>query len=80
MDDVNHCLSFLVATNMPIELKSCLFPKLEMIYPNALKFVNTALEGQKNMFPSVHYSFWFKYGRRVRFFFFWGCKILNLNI
>ena len=73
MDDKNHCLSFLVAANMPVELKSSLFPKLEMIYPNALKNVDTALEGQNNTFPSAHYSFWFKYGRRVRFFlFFWA--------
>lgn len=69
MDNINHSLSFLVATDMLSELKICLFPKLEMIYPNVLKFVDTALEGEGNVFPSVHYSFWFKYGRRVGFFF-----------
>ena len=63
-------LSFLVATNMPEELKINLFSKLEMIYPNALKFVDTALEGQQNSFPAAHYAFWFKYGRRVSLFFF----------
>lgn len=70
MNDVNQDLSFLVATNMPEELTTTLFPKLEMIYPNVLKFVDTALEGQQNSFPSAHYTFWFKYGRRVGSFFF----------
>jgi hypothetical protein len=69
MNDVFGDLSFLVATNMPEELKTTLFPKLEMIYPKALKFVDTALEGQQNSFPSAHYSFWFKYGTRVGFSF-----------
>jgi hypothetical protein len=68
MNDKFGDLSFLVATNMPVELKTTLFPKLEMIYPNALKVVDTALEGQQNSFPSAHYSFWFKYGRRVYLF------------
>ena len=54
-----------MATNMPEEMKTTLIPKLEMIYPNALKFVDTAQEGQQNSFPSAHFSFWFKYGRRV---------------
>jgi hypothetical protein len=68
MNDAFHNLSFMVATNMPEALKSTLIPKLEMIYPNALKIVDTAQEGRQNSFPSVHYSFWFKYGRRVCFF------------
>ena len=69
MNDKFGNLSFLVATNMPDELKTTLFSKLEMIYPNTLKLVDTALEGQQNSFPSAHYSFWFKYGRRVGLFF-----------
>lgn len=69
MNNMSQDLSFLVATNMPEELKLTLFPKLEMIYPNALKFVDTALEGQENSFFSVHFSFWFRYGRRVGPFF-----------
>jgi hypothetical protein len=68
MNDKFQNLSFLVATNMPADLKTSLFHKLEMIYPNALKVVDTAVEGEHNSFPSVHYSFWFKYGRRVGFF------------
>jgi hypothetical protein len=70
MNDVNQDLSFLIATNMPDELKTTLFSKLEMIYPNTLKHVDTALEGQQNSFPSAHFSFWFKYGRRVRLLFY----------
>jgi hypothetical protein len=70
MNDVFHDLSFMVAANMPEALKSTLIPKLEMIYPNSLTFVNTAQEGHQNSFPSVHFSFWFKYGRRVCFSFF----------
>lgn len=69
MNDVFQDLSFLVATNTPVELKSTLFLKLEMIYPMALKIVDTAVEGQQNSFPSAHFSFWFKYGRRVGLFF-----------
>ena len=69
MNDVFHDLIFMVATNMPDTLKSTLIPKLEMVYPNALKIVDTAEEGKENSFPAVHYSFWFKYGRRVCFFF-----------
>ena len=68
MNDVLGNLSFLVATNMPEELKKTLFPKLELIYPNALKNVDTVKEGQRNSFPSAHYSFWFRYGRRVGLF------------
>lgn len=70
MNDIFNNLSFMVATNMPEDLKSTLFPKLEMVYPNALKTVDTEKEGRENSFPSVHYSFWFRYGRRVSFFFF----------
>jgi hypothetical protein len=69
MNDVFHDLSFMVATNMPEDLKSSLIPKLEMVYPKALRIVNTAQEGIQNSFPSVHYSYWFKYGRRVCFSF-----------
>jgi len=68
MNDVHHDLSLMVATNMPKALKSTLLPKLEMVYPKALKTVATVQEGRLNSFPSVHYSFWFKYGRRVCFF------------
>jgi hypothetical protein len=68
MNDVFKDLSFMVAGNMPEALKSTLIAKLEMIYPNALENVDTALEGHQNSFPSVHFSFWFKYGRRVGFF------------
>lgn len=70
MNDVNQDLSFLIATNMPDELTTTLFTKLEMIYLNTLKYVDTTLEGQQNSFPSAHFSFWFKYGRRVRLFYF----------
>jgi hypothetical protein len=69
MNNVYGNLSFLVATNMPEEMTTTLFPKLEMIYLNALKIVDTDQEGQQNSFPSTHYSFWFKYGRRVGPFF-----------
>jgi hypothetical protein len=65
MNDMSNDLTFMVATNLPEALRSTLIPKLEMVYPNALKFVDTATEGPQNYFPSVHYSYWFKYGRRV---------------
>ena len=68
MNDTHHDLSFMVAANMPKALKSTLLAKLEMVYPKALKIVSMAEEGRQNTFPSVHYSFWFKYGRRVCFF------------
>ena len=68
MNDTHHDLSFMVATNMPKALKSTLLAKLEMVYPKALKVVSTAEEGRQNAFPSIHYSFWFKYRRRVCFF------------
>jgi hypothetical protein len=70
MNDMSHDLTFMVATNIPEALRSTLIPKLEMVYPNALKFVDTAKEGPQNFFPSVHYSYWFKYGRRVCYFLF----------
>jgi hypothetical protein len=70
MNDKFGNLSFLVASNMPEELRNTLFHKLELIYPNALKFVDTEQEGQQNSFPSAHYTFWFKYGRRVSLFLF----------
>lgn len=80
MNDMFHDLTFMVATNMPEALKSTLFPKLEMVYPKALKFVDTAQEGRENSFPSVHYSFWFKYGRRVCFLLFlFHCSIENFQ-
>ena len=63
-------ISFLVATNMPEEMTTTLFLKLEMIYLNALKIIDTVQEGQQNSFPLVHYSFWIKYGSRIGFFFF----------
>lgn len=69
MNDVSQDLSWLVATNMPPSLKNTLFAKLEMIYPNVLKNVDTTHEGKENSFPSVHFSYWFKYGRRVCAFF-----------
>ena len=50
---------------MPQALKSMLLSKLEMIYPKALKIMSTAQKGRQNTFPFVHYSFWFKYRRRV---------------
>ena len=81
MNDVHHDLSFMVATNMPEALKSMLLPKLEMVYPKALKTVATAQEGRLNSFPSVHYSFWFKYGRKVCYllFFFWLTNVVKFS-
>lgn len=51
---------------MPIKLRKTLLDNLDIIFPGALKIVDTSAEEFSNMFLAVHMSWYNRYSEHVR--------------
>jgi hypothetical protein len=65
INDKHNDLIALICANMPKDLRDTLLAKIQFIYPDVVKCINTAEEGFENSFPSAHFCVWFRYATRV---------------
>jgi hypothetical protein len=62
---VNKDLLALIIPTMPEDLRRTLLDAIDLIFPNALKEVDTLNEGSANSFLAVHMSWYNRYSEHV---------------
>lgn len=67
LNDKNQNLVALLCSTMPEDIRINLMRDLNTIYKNGVYAKDTGVEGKKNDFQSIHFSYYNRYSTRVFF-------------
>jgi len=65
INDKNRDMLVLVCANMPANLRDTLLGKIDLVFPDEIKDLDTEAEGDKHSFIARHYTYWNRYATRV---------------